>query len=134
MLPAHLMYEVDITNNESVVFINSIKARNLKGFCWLWMNLPRIIRSVKRHHGAYECIPALVGPLQVVMVSYWYGYAELGDYYKAEMHKRFSRFVTNNPVALGMYFESFPAGRSGKYININTLTTCPLHNSDTPRE
>lgn len=117
MLPAHLMYEVDITNKESVVFINSIQAKNLRGFFWLWANLPRIIRSVKRHHGAYECIPALVSPVQVVMVSYWYGYGELEDYYKGEEHKRFSEFVAKNPKALGMFFEWFPAERSGKYVN-----------------
>lgn len=117
MVPAHLIYEVDITNNDSIVFINSIKARNLRGFCWLWMNLPRIIRSVKRHHGAYECIPALVSPVQVVMVSYWYGYGELGDYYKGEYHQSFSGFVAKHPQALGMFFEHFPAERSGKYIN-----------------
>ncbi|WP_211999858.1 hypothetical protein [Chitinophaga sp. HK235] len=112
-----MMYEVDITNRETVVFVNSIRAKNLKGFCWLWFNLPGIIRSVKRHHGAYECIPALVSPLQIVMVSYWLSYRELGEYYKSDWHQRFTQFTTKNPTALGMFFESYAVEKSGRYIN-----------------
>lgn len=111
------MYEVEITNQETIVFINSIRARNLRGFCWLWLNLPRIIRSVKQHDGAYECIPALVSPLQVVMVSYWYGAPELGDYYSSAYHTMFRSFLARHPTALAMFFEQFPAQRSGRYIN-----------------
>ncbi|CAL1520473.1 hypothetical protein [Chitinophaga sp. MM2321] len=117
MPSGHHFYEVDITNHESIVFINSIQVKNLKGFLWLWLNLPGIIKSVKRHSGAYECIPALVSPLQIVMVSYWYNYRELGDYYKGNIHQQFIGFVTRNPTALGMYFESFAGNKSGKYIN-----------------
>ncbi len=117
MLPAYHIYEVDVTNNESIVFVNSIRATSVKGFCWLWLNLPKIIRSVKRHPGAYECIPALVSPVQVLMVSYWYNYRELGDYYKTAHHAAFGRFIAENPAALRMFFENYPATRSGKYIN-----------------
>lgn len=111
------MYEVDITNAENVVFVNSIRARNLRGFCWLWLHLPAIIRSVKRHYGAYECIPALVSPVQIVMVSYWLSCRELGEYHQGSFHRRFMDFVKRYPTALGMYFESYAPGRSGKYIN-----------------
>ncbi|MBC9934857.1 DUF4188 domain-containing protein [Chitinophaga qingshengii] len=111
------MYEVDVTNGETVAFVNSIRARSLKGFCWLWLNLPGIIRSVKQHYGAYECIPALVSPVQIVMVSYWLSYRELGDYHQSKFHRRFMVFVKRNPAALGMYFESYAPGKSGKYIN-----------------
>jgi hypothetical protein len=111
------IYEVDITNGESIVFINSIRVKSLKGFFWLWMNLPKIIKSVKHHHGAYECIPALVSPIQIVMVSYWYSYRELGDYYRNDDHKSFIQFVERNPSSLAMYFETFAADKSGKYIN-----------------
>ena len=117
MLAAHHIYEVDITNKEAIVFINSIRVKNLTGFCWLWMNLPKIIRSVKQHPGAFECLPSLISPFQIMMVSYWYNYRELGDYYKGPFHKTFSSFVARRPDALGMFFEHFPADRSGKYIN-----------------
>lgn len=111
------MYEVEITNRETVVFINSIRARTFKGFCWLWLHVPAIIRSVKQHYGAYECIPALVSPLQIVMVSYWLGYRELGEYHQGRFHRQLTDFVKRNPTALGMYFESYAPGQSGKYVN-----------------
>lgn len=117
MLSAPHFYEVDVTNKESIVFVNSIRVRNFRGFCWLWLHLPAIIRSVKKHPGAYECIPALVSPLQIVMVSYWYNYRELGDYYKGKGHQQFVQFVHKHPAALGMYFECFAVERSGKYMN-----------------
>ncbi|QJB33831.1 hypothetical protein HF324_21830 [Chitinophaga oryzae] len=111
------MYEVEITNGENIVFVNSIRARSFKGFCWLWLHVPAIIRSVKQHYGAYECIPALVSPLQIVMVSYWLSYRELGEYHQSLSHRRLMDFVKRNPHALGMYFESYAPGKSGKYIN-----------------
>jgi hypothetical protein len=41
----------------------------------------------------------------------------LGDYYKKMDHKTFSQFVKHHPKALSMYFETFAASKSGKYIN-----------------
>ncbi|ASZ11714.1 hypothetical protein KTO58_16365 [Chitinophaga pendula] len=116
-MSGYTVYEVDVTNGESVVFVNSIRARNLVGFLWLWRRLPRMIRSIRREPGAYECIPALVSPWQVVMVSYWYSSRELGGYYRGEAHVEWTAFLGKHPQSLAMFFEQFPARHSGKYVN-----------------
>src|SRR5258706_15169389 len=109
-------YAVSVANRESVVFINGIHARSIRGFFWLWWNLPKIIRSIKRHHGSFELLPALVSPVQVMMVSYWYNDRELADYYNTGLHREFICFVQRHPRALAMYFEKFTADESGRYV------------------
>ncbi len=110
-------YSVDILNGHTVTFINGFKARNIKGFLWLWTNLFSIIKSVKKAHGCFECIPCIVSPVRVLMISYWINQDELNTYFKSSKHKKLMNFFFNNPKSLALFNEKYIPKQSGLYHN-----------------
>lgn len=104
-----------ILNDETVVFVNGFRARNMLGFLWMWMNLFRIIRSVKKDGGCFESIPAIVSPLQVILVSYWKDKQALGNYARSQSHQELMRYFYSHPNDISLFNETYSPGRSGLY-------------------
>ena len=110
-------YSVDISDSNAVTFINGFKARNIKGFFWLWANMFSIIKSVKKADGCFESIPCIVSPVRVVMISYWVNQEKLTGYFKSSDHKRLMNFFFSNPKSLALFNEKYSPQQSGLYHN-----------------
>ncbi len=110
-------YKINLTDKDTVVFINGFKALNFKGFVWLWINLYAIVKSVKKHNGCYESFACLVSPFQVLMITYWHNELEKKNYFKSDKHSRFMNFLLKNPSALALFNETYYPTQAGLYIN-----------------
>jgi len=93
--------------SNTVTSINGFKARNIKGFFWLWTNLFSIIKSVKKAHGCFECISCIVSPVRVVMISYRTNLDELTAYFKSSNHKKLMNFFYINPKSLALFTSNY---------------------------
>lgn len=109
-------YQIEV-NPSWVVFINGFKANNLFGFIWLWFSLFSIIRNTGKAKGCGLAIPAVVSPIEVVMISYWNDKISLKEFAKSKHHKRYMQFVYQNPKALSLFNETFEPQQSGLYFN-----------------
>lgn len=104
-----------IVNDDTVVFVNGLRARNLLGFLWLWLNLFRIIKSVKKNGGCFESIPAIVSPVQILMVSYWKDQRALNAYVRSKSHQRLMSYFYTHPKDFSLFNETYTPDKSGLY-------------------
>ncbi|GAB4406619.1 MAG: hypothetical protein OHK0053_32890 [Microscillaceae bacterium] len=109
-------YQIDV-NSDWVIFINGFRANNLLGFVWLWLSLYSVIRTTKKASGCGSALPAIVSPIEVVMISYWYDNESLREFVVSKHHKRYMRFVYQNPKSLSLFNEMFVPRKSGLYFN-----------------
>ena len=66
----HTSYQIDLPkNSEVVVFLNGIKALNIKGFFWLWQQVFQI--SVIKAPGCIDTKMTICNHQEVMIVSYW---------------------------------------------------------------
>ncbi|WP_159800763.1 monooxygenase family protein [Flavobacterium sp. MK4S-17] len=109
-------YQIEI-DPKWVVFINGFKANNLLGFVWLWLSLFSVIKTTRKAKGCRSAVPAIVSPIEVVMISYWNDNESLREFVISKYHKRYIRFVYQNSKALSLFNEMFEPKRSGLYFN-----------------
>ena len=117
----HTSYQIDLPqDSEVVVFLNGIKALNLKGFFWLWQQI--FTTSVEEDSGCIETKLSICGSLQeAVIVSYWRDEASLMQFFRSPLHrqmmKNMNSFIAANPEAIAVYNETYRPLRSGRYFN-----------------
>lgn len=109
-------YHIEINPNW-VIFINGFKANNLLGFVWVWLSLYSVIRITKKAKGCRLAVPAIVSPIEVVMISYWNDSESLKEFVISKHHKNYMRFVYHNPMALSLFNEMLEPKKSGLYFN-----------------
>ncbi len=100
-----------------VVFVNGFKAKSFMGFIWLWFSLLSIIKTTKNARGCSLSIPAVVSPLEVIMISYWDNKTSLNEFVRSKPHMKFMHFVYRNPNALSLFNETYQPDKSGLYFN-----------------
>ena len=116
-----ISYQIDLPqDSEVVVFLNGIKALNLKGFFWLWQQI--LATNVKDVPGCIETKLSICGSLQeAVIVSYWRDEASLMQFFRSPLHRQMmqnmSSFIAANPEAIATFNETYRPLRSGRYFN-----------------
>lgn len=102
-------------NPQAVIFVNGIKARSLKGWLYMWRNLHQFRSSPKQISGLVDIKAGIIGPAELVIVSYWETADALKDYFKSEPHRKMMRHFYHHLDDLELYNETYTPSQAGKY-------------------
>ena len=102
---------------EAVVFVNGIIARNLPGFLWLWSNLFSMRSITAKAEGNIQVKAGIIGPNEVLLVSYWRSQADLNTFFKDEWHHKMMKYLYSNVENLTLWNETYSPNQPGKYIH-----------------
>jgi hypothetical protein len=100
---------------DAVVFVNGIRARTARGQGWLWRNLFRIRRATLAAEGCTQVKAGILGPREVIMVSYWRDARDLGKFVSSDVHRALMADLARDPEALSLFNETYRPHRSGTY-------------------
>lgn len=116
---AKRVYEVDVTRTEAIVFVNWIKARNLRGFMQMYRFIPGIYGMMRRarEHGLIDLHMAIAGPNELIVVSYWESAEALRDSYRDPFHVTMMRYTFRHPDDLILGNETYAQPTSTRYLN-----------------
>ncbi|WP_019509021.1 monooxygenase family protein [Pleurocapsa sp. PCC 7319] len=119
----HASYQIDLPQDTNVVvFLNGIKALNLKGFFWLWQQiLTAKMTSVKSVRGCVETKLSICSPKEVVIISYWQDQVSLIEFFHSPLHRRMMKnmmeIIATDQKAIAVFNETYRPLRSGRYFN-----------------
>lgn len=102
---------------EAVVMIALMRARTLAGFGYLWtygMSQPAAVRAAS---GCVQVKPCVVGPAELLMVTYWKDMPSLMAFFKSPAHVSWMRFVTGHPNDLNLAVEIYSPQQPGLYLH-----------------
>jgi len=108
---------------QAIVFVNGIKARNMRGFMYMWRNLNQFRNSPAEAEGCTDIKAGIVGPNEFVVVSYWESAEALRQYFKAEAHRHMMKHFYHHPDDLELYNETYHPSSAGKYNAVHGLAT-----------
>lgn len=117
----HTSYKIDLPqDSEAVVFLNGIKALNLRGLFWLWQQI--FTTSIKEAPGCIETKLSICSNFkEAVIVSYWQDNASLMQFFHSPLHrqmmKNMTSFIKTDPGAIAVFNETYRPLRSGQYLN-----------------
>lgn len=100
---------------QAIVFVNGIKARNLRGLMYMWRSLNVFRKSPAKAEGCMDVKAGIVGPNEFVVVSYWRSNEALRGYFKDEVHRKMMKHFYQHPDDLDLYNETYHPSYSGKY-------------------
>lgn len=101
----------------AVVMIATMQARTLAGFRFLWagaLSHPKIVAAAP---GCLQVKPCVIGPRELLMVSYWQNMDSLMAFHRSKEHVAWMRFITAHPTALTLAAEIYSPQRPGKYLH-----------------
>lgn len=116
---AKLIYQANVEQTEAIVFVNWMKARNLRGF----INMYRLSWSVNqmmqraRNNGLFDARIAIVGPTEVLVVSYWENEEALRASFRDKAHVEMMRYTYQHPEDLVLGNETYSRPFSTRYMN-----------------
>lgn len=118
----HTSYSIDLPqDSKTVVFINGIKALNLKGFVWLWQEVMLKNTGLIKAKGCIEAKQAICSHREVVIVSYWQDEASLMGFFHSPLHRKMMKnmfdLISTDSQAIAVFNETYRPLRSGKYFN-----------------
>lgn len=90
--------------------MQGIIARNFTGWRWLWSNMNTQRTSVQVKGG-------IVGPNELMMVSWWKDNASLTAFFKSPAHREMMGWLVQNPTALVLRNETYQLAESGMYLH-----------------
>ena len=102
---------------EAVVMIAFMRARTLVGFRYMWtegMSQPAAVRTAP---GCVQVRPCLVGPTELLMVTYWKDMPSLTAFFKSPAHVSWMRFVARHPNDLNLAAEIYSPRQPGLYLH-----------------
>lgn len=102
---------------EAVIFVQGIIARNFTGWRWLWGNMNTQRTSVEAAPGCVQVKGGIVGPNELMMVSWWKDNASINTFFKSPAHREMMRWVVQNPAALVLWNETYQPAESGMYLH-----------------
>lgn len=102
---------------EAIVFVVGMLARNLTGWLWMWQHMNSQLQSVRRAPGCVQVKGGIVGPNELLMVSYWKDTESMRVYFKSAEHLKYMRFLAKNPESLTLWNETYQPARSGMYLH-----------------
>lgn len=111
-------YSLNLPENpEAVVFVNGIVARNLPGFLWLWSNLFSMRSLTSKAEGCFQVKAGIIGPNEVLLVSYWHSQEALNKFFQDEWHRKMMKYLYQNIENLTLWNETYTPAQPGKYIH-----------------
>ncbi|MCA9912246.1 MAG: DUF4188 domain-containing protein [Anaerolineae bacterium] len=116
---AKRIYQANSEPTEAIVFVNWMKARNLRGF----INMYRLSWSVNqmmqraRKNGLFDARVAIVGPREVLVVSYWENEEALRASFRDKAHVEMMRYTYQYPDDLVLGNETYSRPFSTRYLN-----------------
>lgn len=111
-------YRVAVPENpEVVVFVQGMLARNFRGWLWLWREMNAQLQSVKNASGCLQVKGGVVGPSELLLVSYWKDFASLRGYFKSPAHLSYMRHLVKHPEDLSLWSETYQPKTSGAYLH-----------------
>ena len=117
----HTSYQIDLPqDSEAVVFLNGIKALNIKGFLWLWQQI--LTTSIDKAPGCIETKLSVCSNFkEAIIISYWQDNASLMQFFHSALHrqmmKNMASFIKSDPEAIAVFNETYRPLRSGQYLN-----------------
>lgn len=102
---------------EAIVFVVGMLARNLTGWLWMWQHMNSQLQSVRRAPGCVQVKGGIVGPNELLMVSYWKDAESMRVYFKSAEHLKYMRFLAKNPESLTLWNETYQPAKSGMYLH-----------------
>lgn len=102
---------------EAVVMIALMRARNFAGFRYIWtygLSQPAAVRAAP---GCVQVKPGIVGPTELLMVTYWKDMASLMAFFKSQAHVSWMRYVTGRPNDLNLSAEIYSPHQPGLYLH-----------------
>lgn len=111
-------YRVSLPEHpEAIVFVVGMLARNLTGWLWMWQHMNSQLQSVQRAPGCVQVKGGIVGPNELLMVSYWKDAESMRVYFKSAEHLKYMRFLAKNPESLTLWNETYQPAKSGMYLH-----------------
>lgn len=102
---------------EAVIFVQGMVSRNFTGWRWLWSNATAQRLSVQAAPGCVQVKAGILGPTELMMVSWWKDSASLTTFFKSLAHREMMRWLAQNPEALVLWNETYQPGDSGMYLH-----------------
>jgi hypothetical protein len=102
---------------EAVVMIALMRARSLAGFRYLWTEGISQPAAVRAAPGCVQVKPCVVGPGELLMVTYWKDMPSLMAFFKSQAHVSWMRFVTRHPNDLNLAAEIYSPRQPGLYLH-----------------
>jgi hypothetical protein len=102
---------------EAVVMVTLMRARTLVGFRYMWtegMSHPATVRAAP---GCVQVKPCIVGPSELLMVTYWKDRPSLTAFFKSPAHVSWMRFVVQHPNDLNLAAEIYSPHEPGLYLH-----------------
>ncbi len=116
---AKRVYEADAAPSDAIVFVNWIKARNLRGFLQMYRFAPAVNRMLQRARGQglFDARVSIVSPTELLVVSYWENEDALRASFRDEAHVRMMRYTFQHPDDLILGNETYQQPISTRYVN-----------------
>lgn len=102
---------------EALVMIALMRARTLAGFRYMWtygMSQPAAVRAAP---GCVQAKPCIVGPAELLMVTYWKDMPSLMAFFKGPAHVSWMRHLAKHPQDLNLAAEIYSPHRPGLYLH-----------------
>lgn len=101
----------------AVIFVQGMKARTFAGWRWMWRHLNDQRTSVQAAPGCVQVKGGILGPTELMMVSWWQDAASLTAFFKSPAHREMMRWLVQNPTALALWNETYQPGEAGMYLH-----------------
>lgn len=111
-------YRVSLPEHpEAIVFVVGMLARNLAGWLWMWQHMNSQLQGVRHASGCVQVKGGIVGPNELLMISYWKDAESMYVYFKSAEHLKYMRFLAKNPESLTLWNETYQPTKSGMYLH-----------------
>ena len=102
---------------EAVLMINFLRARSFDGFRYIWtegMSQPAVVRAAP---GCVQVKPCIVGPRELIMITYWKDMDSLMAFFRSKAHLEWMRYLAAHPNDLNLAAEIYSPHRPGLYLH-----------------
>jgi hypothetical protein len=102
---------------EAVVMIAMMRARTFAGFRYIWTEAMSHPKAVRATPGCVQVKPCIVGPRELIMITYWKDMDSLMAFFRSKPHIAWMRYVAKHPGALSLAAEVYSPHRPGLYLH-----------------
>jgi hypothetical protein len=111
-------YAADLPEHPEVLLMLALmRARTFRGFRYLWteaMHHPVVVRAAP---GCLQVKASIIGPRELMMVTYWKDQASLMAFFRGPAHLAWMRHVAAHPDDLNLAAEIFRPHTAGLYLH-----------------
>jgi hypothetical protein len=102
---------------EALVMIALMRARTFGGFRYLWTEAMAQPAAVRAAPGCFQVKPCIVGPRELIMITYWKDRASLMAFFRSPAHVGWMRHVAAHPDDLNLAAEVYAPHTPGLYLH-----------------